>query len=1603
MTSPELTSAVTAILKPMEVHHVDISSGDVENDVNQKGRQRIALQSQDRAKATQTLLEELNISYVTPKSVNEETVAQREATHFHELALQSPQLCSVPSPTLDNLPTPVLFIGENDSRLEVEVIAGGDSNVVVVVGDNFAGFANDTTNTVLWLRESVNESEIEDMLLMNLTEGPSGIPRPLNVSLCTSFHVDNDVNTTSSSSTSSSENPCILKRHTLRKLQALSDAFAYVASETFDNSNDTNATDFEMADEEYETPLDQFLYSGRKQVVQRKMQYGVIVFENGSVVAENASDITTDVIDRVIIPQFLRDRGLSRQCDVNCHLCDVCAPKMTSEQKIMTSSPLEESSLVIVGLFPISESRDGRECGLENTDGREAAHWFLNAVASYNDIHTSVLPNVTVGAVVLDTCGQEHKSLTFPNDIESCLASYTDFYGDEVTIQPSRVVAYVDYKNYVQHGQLSKAVMTLTDDEYHLFTDSHIEHVQQMGDILKTISWSYIKLVIPEGYARQADVRQILTNKGVCIAEEVVVGKNNLVEAAAKLLSDSSAVLFLTDHSTTHDLMADVYHQSPDNKLKYAFMPWNSANFYDTDLPKNIEIAITTEHVVDEGFQYPRSRDIPDPWQGALEPVSTERSSRLAGLSLTSLAVQHLMNSLGAAYKTLCPEGRGVCRAMEDVGVVKGVMMEQKERRQEMGRGSGVSSLASHHQMDVFALHNDRKVKIGRVDYRSQVQMDEAFIIQNTIVTSECPGWCPQCYTCSSSTSPTTSSTPHTNTAMKFSPASRNTEASRSETVVSGHHPFKPVISIPGDILIAGMFPVHKPGKESFTCGELVNSEEERRAEQAFLFAVETAKKRYANLLPGVEVGGILLDSCSNLATSLHMLGQFESCEMGGELSLGGENGSQIQPVQVVGYVLQDDFNTASVLRDTVRGLDKMASVSSLHGMNDGVTSLESPQRLAVDAMLDLFSEFQWSHAHILTSEAEKYMDMAEYFVDEAGYRGVCVSTYQQMIPGGRNVRRVAEILSDPASAFVPVILFLSRADAVTLFRDREVSGLTRPWVVSMIGDDWLSTVGINIPWGALLVDVQGKVNDDFQVFLEQFSTFTETPLPPWWRQYLQVRAGCQTSSYADSPLSAVPLEELCQENPLLTGPMYPSAPASRVIRSVDSVLHALDTRYKNRCTETNGICRELSKDIVGGKLNLADASFMYEEGLVSFERDGDMEVTLSIMSYQPGQLVMAGTYRSTGLSVNTSLVQFFSSRGDLLPQPRPFPRCATCTCINVVTNMTRSPAPSTTPPPALAEWLWREERGVFIREMWAWIVLAVAIGGAVTTMIFIIYVMFKVWQGALARRYIGLGLLLLAAITLLYLSVLPFLFTPSPSVCGLRYLFPAMALCLCFACVLVKLMALQDYRTIGLGGELCGVNQAMVVFFVLLVQISISVQWWIFNSPFLEETVDLSNDVIKVSCHFRPRDFALNLCFVVFLVVLSSLYSLTVRREKKNMGEARLLLAGSWAVLVLWAGWIPVFLSLEDRYSSVAACGGVLGTACALLFVVYVPKVRMVARLKYDLSKKTGLRNGYSVDTDFLYERPYSLPGTLTSTYSSIRTYPKSVAATNFDSSFSY
>ncbi|XP_025107695.1 metabotropic glutamate receptor 3-like [Pomacea canaliculata] len=467
---------------------------------------------------------------------------------------------------------------------------------------------------------------------------------------------------------------------------------------------------------------------------------------------------------------------------------------------------------------------------------------------------------------------------------------------------------------------------------------------------------------------------------------------------------------------------------------------------------------------------------------------------------------------------------------------------------------------------------------------------------------------------------------------------------------------------------------------------------------------------------------------------------------------------------------------------------------------------------------------------------------------------------------------------------------------------------------------------------------------------------------------------------------------------------MHPSPAASRVVRAVDSLLHAMDRRYKATCPGAQGFCRNMTSIVLEGGTRLAGVRFEYEGGIISFGDSDNMELSLVVMSYQPSELLLVGTYRSTGLSMNTSNVKFFTSGGLPLTLAQPNWQCRDCACVNVVTGNTTSGGATAVSDERFPfqSGLWWSQQGVMVMEVWSYAVLGISVAGALVTFVFILFVLFKVWQGALAKRYIGLGLLLLLAVILLYLSALPFVITPSPTVCGLRYVCPALAYGLCFAVILVKLMALQDYRRIGLGGELSGVNQGLSVFFIVLVQVSISLQWWWFHQPFLLQADGPREGRKRFACDFDRRSFILCLAFVIFLVLLCSVYSVTVRKEKKNAGEARLLLLCCWLTAAVWLTWVSMVMALEARWAPLLCSVGVLATASAVLLIVFVPKVRLVARLKYDLHKKHAGRSGYSVDTDFLYERPYSLPGTLTSTYSSIRTYPKSVTA-NFDSSLSY
>lgn len=315
-----------------------------------------------------------------------------------------------------------------------------------------------------------------------------------------------------------------------------------------------------------------------------------------------------------------------------------------------------------------------------------------------------------------------------------------------------------------------------------------------------------------------------------------------------------------------------------------------------------------------------------------------------------------------------------------------------------------------------------------------------------------------------------------------------------------------------------------------------------------------------------------------------------------------------------------------------------------------------------------------------------------------------------------------------------------------------------------------------------------------------------------------------------------------------------------------------------------------------------------------------------------------------------------------------------------------------------------------FKPDLWKIIVVIIAGSGVLMTLVLLLYILCKVCSGRLIRRYLVIGIPMIIAMLLLFLSVLPFVFTPSEEVCGMRYFAHGFSHSLCFASLLSKMMSLRDYKFVGLGGNVSKLNQLLLILFIISVQIAIGVQWWVLRAPVLltEVLTEQYNGGLTqttyYACDFNRNDFVAYHAYVIFLIVLCCLYSLGIRSETKDSKDisARVLTVCSWFCLVLWIA-IVVTLLVLDRHLLEAVCAiGLLAVALSVLVIVFLPTISAISRLKYDVSDKKRQENGYKLDPDFQFERPYSLPGTLHSAITDKNmTYPRSLAT--FDTSLSY
>lgn len=246
-----------------------------------------------------------------------------------------------------------------------------------------------------------------------------------------------------------------------------------------------------------------------------------------------------------------------------------------------------------------------------------------------------------------------------------------------------------------------------------------------------------------------------------------------------------------------------------------------------------------------------------------------------------------------------------------------------------------------------------------------------------------------------------------------------------------------------------------------------------------------------------------------------------------------------------------------------------------------------------------------------------------------------------------------------------------------------------------------------------------------------------------------------------------------------------------------------------------------------------------------------------------------------------------------------------------------------------------------FISRTWALAILSVALLGIFVAMWMLIYVILKICDGTLGGSQF-MGLVLLFAVVFLLCSVVPWLLPPNQMMCALRHFLPPVALALNFAVLLVKAMQLRSMLKVGIGGSIPQANQMVSLLFMVAVQVVISSEWYISNSP-IKIIQDL--DTSYASCGVTRVRFVLLFTYPSVLLVFSFCFGVSVLKIKTNYHEGRWITAAAITIMPVYVVWMLMCSFAPSHFHDAATSFAIVVIGLLILCIVFAPKMHTISR----------------------------------------------------------
>jgi hypothetical protein len=441
----------------------------------------------------------------------------------------------------------------------------------------------------------------------------------------------------------------------------------------------------------------------------------------------------------------------------------------------------------------------------------------------------------------------------------------------------------------------------------------------------------------------------------------------------------------------------------------------------------------------------------------------------------------------------------------------------------------------------------------------------------------------------------------------------------------------------------------------------------------------------------------------------------------------------------------------------------------------------------------------------------------------------------------------------------------------------------------------------------------------------------------------------------------------------------------------VNAYAHALDSLQKELCPNETGLCPEMKRFERSRLLEHLKIVSFWDPSInttITFDHNYEVSAMYDISNFRKqdgvNKYVRVGAWDGEMINgeIKSKLVfdknikwlkgetnppaSYCSENCSLDQTQMQIPRfdfkccweCKTCQKLQIVLNNTCQNGPEGWVPNSnKTGWVKRE----LLYPKWnnslsIAVMVCSLIALVLTLSIFILFIVHKE-NRLLKASGRELCLVMLAGIGLCFTVPALYIAKPGNSVCYARNLVTGLALAMCYAPLFMKINRI--YRiftnaktTIARPALVTPRMQLLITFGLVTIQLLFTALWFTVKPVLSREIYDSDREELELECTVDEIGFAVNLSYVMVLMILCTVYAFKTRNFPKNFNESKYIGVTMYITCAVWTVFFPFYLNTTHSDDHVYLISG------AYLIIGLVTLIGLFGQKVFIVYRVTELHN---------------------------------------------